>query len=240
MKLPRRQKSLSFSIWFGVSLLVVIFAVSLHRWQDGEPVYNGVKVGSWLATIARGRIVEDEGEAFDALKGAGPEVVPYLMHIITRKHSRFDAMYNAVLKQLPICLQDKLPPYRDPAYMQLKAQSLLQKSSQPAMQAAIPELLHLLRSPDIELREIAAGVLSTFGTNSKPALPHLLKYMTNSDWILRSEARQVLLAIGPEAKDAVPALVQISQNSTTETEVRKEALSALNKIDPDAWEKVRP
>jgi len=240
MKILRRRKSVRFRIWLGASLGIVVVAPWIYRLLDREPVYNGRKISDWLAVIARERVFENEGEAFDALRDAGPEVVPYLIDTLKSKRSRSDAIYNRVLEKLPEGLQHRLPPWRDPGYMRGKAQALLQIISPAGKQAAIPPLLQLFESPDFELREIVAEALTTFGTNSKPAVPKLLGYITNSDWGLRANARQVLVGIGPEATNAVAALVRLWQDKEMETEVREEVLDALNRIDHETWEKLRP
>src|SRR5438309_1889012 len=162
MKILRQRKSFRLRICLGVSLGIIVFAFSIHRRFVHEPVYKDKTVGQWLAVIARERIVEDEGEAFDALKGAGPEVVPYLIDALKREDSKFDKVYNGVLQKLPTRLRDSLPPFRDANYMRMKAESLLQIVSPAGKQAALPELLALLNSPQEDVRDSAAATLREF------------------------------------------------------------------------------
>ena len=237
MRIPRQRKSFRLRISLGVSLGIIIFAFSIHRLLVHEPVYEGKTVGQWLAVIARDRIIEDEGEAFDALKGAGPEVVPYLIDALKKEDSKFDKIYNGVLQKLPTRLRDSLPPFRDVNYMRMKAESLLQIVSPACKQAALPELLALLNSPQEDVRDSAAATLREFGMDAKPAVPKLIEYLTNANWILRSAACEVLEAVGPEAKAAVPALVQLLQDDDTAAGLS--AYAALYVIDPETWEKAR-
>jgi hypothetical protein len=240
MKIFSHLKTFRLRNCLGVSLGIVVLALSIHQLLDREPVYEGRKVSAWLAVISRERLVGDEGEAIDALKGAGPEVVPYLIDALKRKGSRFDAIYNTVLQKLPTRLQDRLPPFRDATNMRLKAGTLLQIISPTAKRAAIPELLTLINSPDQKVRNLAATSLIQFGTEAKPAVPKLIEYSTNSDWWLRVKACEILMAIGPDAKAAVPALVRRWQDEVPGTLTKDFALWALFAIDPETWEKVRP
>jgi len=73
---------------------------------------------------------------------------------------------------------------------------------------AIPQLIELLKSPDPEVRLIAAQVLARMGSDAKEAVPPLIPLLNDPDERIRKAAARTLGRIGPDAAAAVPELMQ--------------------------------
>ena len=73
---------------------------------------------------------------------------------------------------------------------------------------AIPQLIDLLKSPDADVRLIAAQVLARMGSDAKEAVPNLIPLLKDPDERVRKAATRTLGRIGPDAAAAVPELMQ--------------------------------
>lgn len=74
--------------------------------------------------------------------------------------------------------------------------------------AALPQLVELLRSPQAEVRLIAAQVIARMGSDAREAVPALIPLLNDPDERVRKAATRTLGRIGPEAAAAVPELLQ--------------------------------
>jgi HEAT repeat protein len=74
--------------------------------------------------------------------------------------------------------------------------------------SAIPQLIELLKSPEPDVRLIAAQVLARMGSDAKDAVPHLIPLLKDRDERIRKAAARTLGRIGPDAAAAVPELMQ--------------------------------
>jgi len=74
--------------------------------------------------------------------------------------------------------------------------------------SAIPQLIELLKSPEPDVRLIAAQVLARMGSDAKEAVPHLIPLLKDRDERIRKSAARTLGRIGPDAAAAVPELMQ--------------------------------
>jgi len=229
------------AIYVGVLLGVIVLALSLELLSNPEPIYKGKTINAWLKVTAKAfQIGYEENEAYEALRNAGPEVVPYLIAALKKKESRFDRFYKNVWHRLPMCFQYRMRPPQDAEVFQAIAISLFEEIRPTAKLAATPELLKLFDSPDETERSVASSLLRRFGSAAKPAVPKLIEYLTNSDWKLHSYACEILAAIGPEAEAAVPALVRLLRDEDDGTKPNDPAYFTLYAIDRETWEKVRP
>jgi hypothetical protein len=73
---------------------------------------------------------------------------------------------------------------------------------------AIPQLIELLKSPNPDVRLIAAQVLARMGSDAKEAVPTLIPLLKDPDERVRKAATRTLGRIGPDAAAAVPELMQ--------------------------------
>jgi HEAT repeat protein len=104
--------------------------------------------------------------------------------------------------------------------------------------AAVPNMIGLLKAPQVEFRGLALDVLAHIGPSAQAAVTPLIAALSDSDREVCAGAAQVLQAIGPKARAAVPTLIANLQGS--QTEVRASAAVALGHIGPDAQEARRP
>jgi hypothetical protein len=74
--------------------------------------------------------------------------------------------------------------------------------------AALPQLIELLRSPQADVRLLAAQVIARMGSDAKDAVPALIPLLKDPDERVRKAATRTLGRIGPDASAAVPELLQ--------------------------------
>jgi len=82
---------------------------------------------------------------------------------------------------------------------------------------AIPQLIDLLKSPEVEVRLIAAQVLARMGSDAKEAVPSLIPLLKDPDERVRKAATRTLGRIGPDAAAAVPELMQALVEESRQT-----------------------
>ncbi|MCI0361565.1 MAG: HEAT repeat domain-containing protein [Planctomycetaceae bacterium] len=82
---------------------------------------------------------------------------------------------------------------------------------------AIPQLIDLLKSPEADVRLIAAQVLARMGSDAKEAVPALIPLLKDPDERVRKAATRTLGRIGPDAAAAVPELMQALVEEGVET-----------------------
>jgi HEAT repeat protein len=103
-------------------------------------------------------------------------------------------------------------------------------------QAAVPEIIRLLKDSDAGVRGSTASVLGNIGAEAKTAVPQLVPLLKDSDENVRSSTASALGNIGAEAKaeakTAVPQLVPLLKDS--DENVRSSTASALGNIGAEA------
>jgi HEAT repeat protein len=90
--------------------------------------------------------------------------------------------------------------------------------------AALPQLVELLKSPQADVRLIAAQVIARMGSDAKEAVPALIPLLNDPDERVRKAATRTLGRIGPDAAAAVPELLEAlveSESASPEGEVRR-------------------
>jgi len=97
-------------------------------------------------------------------------------------------------------------------------------------QAAVEDLIDMLKNGDSDLRAWAAYTLAQIGPNASQATPALTDMLKDKDPDLRAWAAYALGRIGPDAGKSLPEL--LSTCADPEPAVRGEALLAVLKIDP--------
>ncbi len=118
----------------------------------------------------------------------------------------------------------------------------------PDATAAVPSLLRETRNADDNLRGAAYQALASIHADPEAVAPVFIKGFQDPSFFVRFEAAYGLRNFGPDAKSAVPALIDCIKKvnpATPQTlpsgvtqlpasDVRKTAIAALQKIDPDA------
>jgi HEAT repeat protein len=179
-------------------------------------------------------------EARGALREIGPQAVPFLIGQARHANSILKHWHREAWLRLPGTVQKlfRKPESEDealfrisvalqpigrpaiPAIMAaLKEQNTQARSvaglffmrlSQDDPAAAVAGLAKMLEVPDDELRQAAAGVLGTLGTNAVPAVPRLIGTIQHDKWdYVRETAARALAALaGPELAFVAPRLVE--------------------------------
>lgn len=102
----------------------------------------------------------------------------------------------------------------------------LSAADEPAVRAALPEILRLLSDPDPEIRAEAVDLLVDHP--SPEAVPQLIARLADADETVRSLAAEALEQLGRGAAPAIPALIRLSQDPSRF--VRGSAIEALGAI----------
>lgn len=203
--------------WFGgvVVLFAIVFAVS-HDW-NGEPVYQGKKLGAWVDELVSPK-AEEQDAAADAIRQIGPKALPYLVEWIKPlpKPSKLQRRINGWLAEVPIgSLRLPEPPHR--RGMAMRAFKVLGPVATPA----IGDLEKRLGDPGWLVAESLAGI----GTNSLPALNRALASQQET---VRLNALIALGELGQRAQPLLPEIVTLTHD--TNSSIARSATMVLGEM----------
>jgi len=93
-------------------------------------------------------------------------------------------------------------------------------------EAAIPDLVRVLKDQDVSVRANVAYALGSIGRGAEAAIPALVRVLKDQDVSVRANMAHALMEIEtPEAiKDAVPALIQLLQGPDEDVDYLKDWL----------------
>jgi HEAT repeat protein len=94
---------------------------------------------------------------------------------------------------------------------------------------SVPAVITLLKDPERDVRNSAAGIAEKIGPPAAPAVPALVHNLDSEDTYERLWAAQALGAIGPGARAAVPQLNRLLKDPSSE--VQAKAAHALKQIE---------
>lgn len=101
---------------------------------------------------------------------------------------------------------------------------------------AVPSLVEMLKSPDVNDRTTAASVVFGMGAKAREAVPALAEALADPELEVRMRAAMALESIGPDAAGAVQPLMKALKDR--EGIVRQRAAIALGAIGPAAQEAI--
>lgn len=96
----------------------------------------------------------------------------------------------------------------------------------------MPQLVPLLRDPDIARRRQVLDVLNAICIGASEAVPALVDALADDDPQVRRGAVWVLAAMGPKAKPAVPRLITLLRDPNNDRTDRRYAAYGLREIAP--------
>ncbi|MEZ2278868.1 MAG: HEAT repeat domain-containing protein [Microcoleus sp.] len=177
--------------------------------------------------------------AAEVLKQIGRPAIPALVKAL--KNSDVNLRRRAI-NVLSVLLNSS-EIYYDFVFLDVGSQSSFSlKKVGAEAQAAVPEIIRLLKDSDAGVRGSAASVLGNIGAEAKTAVPQLVPLLKDSDENVRSSTASALGNIGAEAKaeakTAVPQLVPLLKDS--DENVRSSTASALGNIGAEAKAAVSP
>jgi hypothetical protein len=171
---------------------------------------------------------ENEEDSFEGFDATGTYLLAYAMPL---KKIRLTGSGKGVVKQLDAAGAESLiadgrgwdNKDRTSAYDKLSGEQLVERlgSWSPVVReraamalgrrkdVAVPPLLKLLESPQIESRYGACQALTALGRRGESALEPLRKCLTEKDLWLRIKAAEALAKLGPVAKPVVPKLLEL-------------------------------
>jgi len=148
-----------------------------------------------------GEFYYNAGEEQVAIRQIGTNAIPELLRMIRSQDGQLKKKVAAFIDkhQIPI----RLPTSDDEHEMAALGFHILGASGQ----AAVPELVELLKRNDPELRVIIIGCLGDIGPEAKAAAPLLVGFLDSTNLIDQFMATLGLGQIHGEPEVAVPALV---------------------------------
>ncbi len=186
--------------------------------RSRTPQYHGKTVPEWFEAIApvwnQGNYqISKDDPAVLALKQIGPDAVPYLMKLFSRKEpvkepswKKYQRMVRERLPVLP------LPPYDEHKDLFIASRVLMEMGSSASN--AVPQLILLGKAPNpqgIERFQAWNAIFILGSTHSRPEIcvPFLIDGVNSSNGGRRIFSAQALSKFGSEAKPALPALRQM-------------------------------
>jgi HEAT repeat protein len=114
----------------------------------------------------------------------------------------------------------------------------------PKAKSAIPVLLQETGNADERMRDLAYNGLAELHASPEVVVPVLMRRLQDSDVLVQIRATWGLRNFGPDATSAAPVLLERIRKATSgatqypASDVRKSAIAALKKIDPEAAAKL--
>ena len=177
----------------GVCVAFIVFLL----WPN-EAVYQGSSIRSWAARASAG-----DGEAVKALKDAGSNAVPSLVHLLQTRESPLYKQLSKV-KRLPqrlrLAVQKRLSAAVEARMTGAKCLGLLG----PEAASATPALVSALKDSNDQVGWEAAKALAHIGS---AAVPELTRVLNDPDLAAQHKAVYALGEIGPAADAATPSLI---------------------------------
>jgi HEAT repeat protein len=101
----------------------------------------------------------------------------------------------------------------------------------------VPALVECLKDRDRSVRAEAAMALGRIGEEPDLVTPALLEDLKEGDLMSRTWTALALGSFGDRAKSAVPAILNLIEQQKTNDSYRAELYQALQKIDPETFNK---
>jgi hypothetical protein len=216
-----------------IALAGVITWVSV-RSEPPEPVYDGKPLSYWLqgydpqasSGSNSNRLSWMDTEA--ALKGMGPEAVPYLMKLLRHSGSGVKEWLWGLLQRQSFVRVKTLP--RNPRWSALRALQVLG----PVASNAVPSLIKMFKTDPSPFGQSAPlTILAHIGPPAKDAVPVLLQQgITHTNWLVRDNAIFALRQIKPEARLVVPEFIKCL--SDADPDVQAQAIFGLGDYGNEA------
>ncbi|MDB6065067.1 MAG: hypothetical protein JWR26_1275 [Pedosphaera sp.] len=192
-----------------------------------EPVYQGKRLGQYLAEMADKSPYGPNDSAVEAVYQMGPEAIPYLRRALHRRDSyRVKGLIFLHAKLLK-SMSRHLPAAPDEEHLRrevwVAAQCL--EAFGPLARSAVPDLLECFK--DDRTISPAYGAIRQIGPKPED-LPALLKYLSSTNWIVRSYAVDCIGLIGVTNKQVLSALINTAQD--THSRSCRHAINALGAL----------
>lgn len=169
-----------------------------------------------LSRFSSARVVR----ALERRFAAGPDEVRFLV-LDTLERIGTDAVVPALVEALG---SKRLP-------VRTRAGEVLSQLSRSGRVAIERTLIWLLRSPDVEVRRMAADIASTVDDSAGRFWPSLLRFLRDEDWWVRERVADALVAMAGRQLTA-PVVGMLSDASAV---VRRFAVGVLERLrDPES------
>jgi len=190
----------------------------------------------WTTIIALGKIVGDAELLIPLLKKALKDeeasvrkaAVEYLV-VLGEEPKAEDLLIGQVLKDANVSTEiAELIKTLSEDYSSVQNKDIAEAKLVKMGSKAVPALVAVLKSGDLEAAQNAASILGQMGVEAKAAIPVLITVLNHEDWDVGEAAAVALGRMGAEAKAAIPVL--ITALKAEDLYLREAAARALGEI----------
>ena len=195
-------------ILLAVLLVAVFGGIALLLIPSPEPVYEGKPLSAWLHSVQTNWLIQNQNQKQEqkqdrlAILQIGSNGIKELLEMARAKDSPLKKQMMALARKqtlIPIIFHTA----QDDHVMAGAGFEILGATGRDA----VPALIDLLKSEDVDVRLTAADCLGKIGPNAKAAIPFLLQSLDDTDRIVRLDATFNLGEIHMQPDMAVPVLI---------------------------------
>jgi len=196
-------------VWFGV--------------KGSEPTYQGQPLSFWIRQLETKPGRDEYLKAKDALVHMGLVAAPRLAKLLDYQEPK---LLTAIRANMPSSLRNLLISRFPASFIRSRAFTILREMGSNA-RTAIPVLIRLVKSPDVETRLWAIQILGFIGPSAEFAVQVLVTMLKSGGVEEREAAARSLGAIGSPAAKAVPDLLSAMEAKRIQVGTAVPALVAL-------------
>ncbi len=191
VKHPLRSTVVKRSVFVAVIALVLtaVLLLTIAQSQQGEPVYKGRQLRSWLRDLDDLKS-DQAGDAIEAIRYMDRNCIPILLNMVSSKDSKPKRFLIGALSKQSIVTIDlrSADQQHFEAYIAFR---VLKGRAKPA----IPALSRALRDPDADISNCALKCLLGIGPDARQALEDARRDLNSS---VRKMAESALAVLDSE------------------------------------------
>jgi len=195
----------SIRTWRVASLIgiVLLLAVVWFGIKGSEPTYQGQRLSFWIQELETKPGRDEYMKAKDALVHMGLVAAPRLAKRLDYQEPK---LLTVIRANVPNSLRNLLISRLPASFIGSRAFTILREMGSNA-HTAIPVLIRLVKSPDVETRLWAIQIVGSIGPSAEFAVPALVTMLKSGSVEEREAAARSLGAIGSSGAKAVPDLL---------------------------------
>ena len=203
-------------VWFGV--------------RRSDPTYHGRPLSYWFRELETKPGRDEYLKAKEALVQLRLVSAPRLAKLLDYQEPK---LLTAIRANMPSSLRNLLISRLPASFIRSRAFTILREMGSNA-HTAIPVLIRLVKSPDVETRLWAIQIVGSIGPSAEFAVPALVTMLKSGSVEEREAAARSLGAIGSSAAKAVPDLLSAMEAKRIPVGTAVPTLVALGKLGSNA------
>ena len=210
--------------------IVLLLAVVWFGIKGSEPTYQGQRLSFWIQELETKPGRDEYMKAKDALVHMGLVAAPRLAKRLDYQEPK---LLTVIRANVPNSLRNLLISRLPASFIRSRAFTILREMGSNA-HTAIPVLIRLVKSPDVETRLWAIQIVGSIGPSAEFAVPALVTMLKSGSVEEREAAARSLGAIGSSAAKAVPDLLSAMEAKRIPVGTAVPTLVALGKLGSNA------